>query len=96
MISESGAYHALYRFHHPEHRSLRKWLAESVLSVLKDSAIEPGDVPAKLVMRWADPQVPVLSWQGELWVPLAQVPAFHEAPAAQKKTSILSRLFQGS
>lgn len=93
MISESGAYHALYRFHHPEHCNLRRWLAESVLSVLKDSDIAIGDVPAKLLMRWAEPQVPVLSWQGELWIPLAQVPAFYEQSATQNKPSMLSRFF---
>jgi Prophage antirepressor len=45
VISESGAYKDLYRFWHPEHRHIAKWLSDEVLPTLHDSSTSPTALP---------------------------------------------------
>ncbi|WP_255251316.1 BRO-N domain-containing protein, partial [Pseudomonas indica] len=37
VISESGAYRALWRYNHPENRSLRRWLTLEAVPLLRDA-----------------------------------------------------------
>lgn len=50
VTSESGAYKALYRFWHPEHRNIAKWLSDEVLP----SSTIPGTSPPPSPSRFHD------------------------------------------
>ncbi|SDK89029.1 BRO-N domain-containing protein [Pseudomonas indica] len=74
VISESGAYRALWRFNHPEHRNLRRWLTQEVVPLLRDEQALPAMAPRRTLMTWEARRVSLLEWQGELWVPLKALP----------------------
>lgn len=46
VISESGAYKALYRFWHPEHRNIAKWLSDEVLPPSTTPSTSPTPIPS--------------------------------------------------
>ncbi|MCE4073614.1 MULTISPECIES: phage antirepressor [Pseudomonas] len=76
VISESGAYKALYRFWHPEHRNIAKWLSDEVLPILHDSQHIPGSNPQRTFMTWADQRIGVIKRQGEIWIARRDLPTF--------------------
>ena len=79
MISDQGAYHALFRFGHPEHGLIGQWLSEEVLPTLHDLHREPDASPRRAFMTWADQRVGVVQWQGELWIARRDLPVFMAA-----------------
>ncbi|MBD9632891.1 MULTISPECIES: Bro-N domain-containing protein [Pseudomonadaceae] len=76
VISESGAYKALYRFWHPEHRHIAKWLSDEVLPTLHDTQHIPDTHPHRAFMTWADQRIGVIKWQGEIWIARRDLPTF--------------------
>lgn len=93
VISESGVYRVLCRFTHPENRHLRRWLSHVAMPALRDSQDGAGHAPRRTLMAWDKQQVNLLDWQGELWIPLSEMPRFH-APVQHgggKPRSLLSR-----
>ncbi|WP_271411751.1 BRO-N domain-containing protein [Pseudomonas sp. Q1-7] len=84
VISDLGAYNALFRFGHPEHRSIGQWLSEEVVPTLHDQHREADVSPKRAFMSWADQRVGVVRWQGELWIARRDLPRFmaaHDEPA---------------
>lgn len=79
VISEPALYKAFARHSHPENRTLARWLNESVIPQLRDQAPTHPEHPRRQFMSWRRQRVTVLSWQGELWVPLQQLPTFSDA-----------------
>lgn len=76
VISESGAYKALYRFWHPEHRHIAKWLSDEVLPPLHDTQHIPDAAPHRAFMTWANQRIGVIRWQGEIWIARRDLPTF--------------------
>jgi prophage antirepressor-like protein len=76
VISESGVFKALYRFWHPEHRSLARWMGEEVLPTLYDAHRAADASPRRAFMSWADQRVGVVKWQGEIWIARRDLPVF--------------------
>lgn len=76
VISDSGVFKALYRFWHPEHRSLAKWMSDEVLPTLYCAHREPDASPQRAFMSWAEQRVGVLKWQGEVWIARRDLPTF--------------------
>lgn len=76
LMSESGVYATLIHFHHPENRCIRQWISHSVLPSLRDLAAEemPSEVPRRRLLRWEQQQLSVLDWQGQMWVPVGELP----------------------
>ncbi|BBP83277.1 MULTISPECIES: BRO-N domain-containing protein [Pseudomonas] len=90
VISDAGAYKALYRFNHPEHRNIGRWLSEAVLPTLYDHHRDEGAAPKRAFMSWANQQVHVLKWQGEIWLARGDLPVFlavHDEPALRELPS---------
>ncbi|MOA30998.1 hypothetical protein D3C78_1521280 [compost metagenome] len=83
MISDLGAYHALFRFGHPEHRLIGQWLSEEVVPTLHDQHREADATPRRAFMSWAEQRIGVVQWQGELWIDRRDLPVFmaaHDEP----------------
>lgn len=97
VISESGLYRVLCRFTHPENRNLRRWLSHVALPTLRDSEAHGGHAPARRLMAWEKQQVTLLDWQGELWIPLSDMPRFHpvERRATDPRGSRFGRWWRG-
>ena len=76
LMSESGVYATLIHFHHPENRCIRQWISHSVLPSLRDLATEttPNELPRRRLLRWEQQQLSVLDWQGQMWVPVGDLP----------------------
>lgn len=74
LVNDFGAFHVLHRFRDPEHRELRRWITGHVLPVLRDQ--EPGRAgfPQRMQAKGDGRALAVLDWQGELWVPMHEVP----------------------
>ncbi|MBB4862807.1 prophage antirepressor-like protein [Pseudomonas nitritireducens] len=74
LISESGLYASLIYFHHPENRCIRQWITQTVVPSLR-AQIEPvTEQPRRRLLRWERQQLSVLDWQGQVWVPLPELP----------------------
>ncbi|UQY32909.1 phage antirepressor [Pseudomonas fulva] len=87
VINQSGLYKALYRFMHPEHRSLSHWFGEEVIPHLHDLAHLQHAAPRRVQMNWQGAHIGMLDWQGELWVRLQQLPTlanWQEAPVRRR------------
>ncbi len=83
VISDAGAYKALYRFRHPEHRCIGQWLSEVVLPTLHARHRDAEAAPQRALMHWANQQVGVLKWQGDIWIARRDLPVFlaiHDEP----------------
>ncbi|MGE8500568.1 MAG: Bro-N domain-containing protein [Pseudomonas sp.] len=93
VISESGLYRVLCRFTHPENRNLRRWLSHVAMPTLRDTQGGVGDKPRRTLMAWEKQQINLLDWQGELWIPLSELPSFHGPVQHEdnKRRSLLSR-----
>ena len=76
VIDLSGAYRALYRFSHPEHQNISRWLRQEVIPTLQDLHQPANDSPTRLLMTWADRRIGALKWQGEVWLPIRALPGF--------------------
>lgn len=76
VISDAGAYQALYRFHHPEHRAISQWLSEQVVPTLHDRHRDAEATPRRAYMCWANQPINVLSWQGDVWINRQDLPVF--------------------
>lgn len=76
MVNEAALYKLLIRFGHPENRTLGRWLAEQVIPLLRDEVKSGSPQPRRMLMRWKSQRLTVLDWQGEIWVPLQQLPTF--------------------
>lgn len=74
LISESGLYASLIYFHHPEHRCIRQWITHSVVPSLRAEVDAVTDQPRRRLLRWERQQLSVLDWQGQVWVPLPELP----------------------
>lgn len=97
VISESGLYRVLCRFTHPENRHLRRWLTHVALPALRDSEGRETQAPARRLMAWEKQQVTLLDWQGDLWIPLSEMPSFQPMARmdADKRGSRLGRWWRG-
>jgi hypothetical protein len=67
---------AFYRHSHPENRVLRQWFSDEVIPLLRDEHTQCPHQPRRMRMTWLDGFVTVLDWQGEVWVPLDDLPTF--------------------
>ncbi|MCG8907928.1 BRO family protein [Pseudomonas sp. DP-17] len=76
VISEPALYKALYRHSHPENRTLGRWFREEVIPLLRDQYQTNPHQPRRMRLVWLDGYVNVLDWQGEVWVPLDDLPTF--------------------
>ncbi|MCP8466360.1 Bro-N domain-containing protein [Pseudomonas sp. ZM23] len=74
LVNDFGVFHVLQRYRDPEHRELRKWITSHVLPLLRDQAPGAAAGPRRMQARGEGHQVVVLDWQGELWVPMSEVP----------------------
>ena len=77
-IDQAGLYKALYRFMHPEHRNLSRWFSQEVIPSLHDLARVSPTAPRRIQMNWQGARIGMLDWQGELWVPLQQLPTLSQ------------------
>ena len=75
-ISDAGAYKAVYRFARLERWDISRWLSEVLVPTLHDYHRDPDATPRRSFMRWAEHQVEVMRWQGELWIAWRDLPAF--------------------
>ncbi|GAC1034103.1 hypothetical protein thsps21_49320 [Pseudomonas sp. No.21] len=75
-ISEAGAYRLLYRFAHPEHRCISRWLSEEVVPALYDRHRDAEATPRRAHMSWANQRIGILKWQGDIWIARQDLPVF--------------------
>lgn len=69
LVSESGVYMLLMlHFYHPENRSLRQWLSNEVVPVLRESEQHNALLPRHQFRQMQGQPVAVLEWQGRLWM----------------------------
>lgn len=80
LISESGAYRAIYHFQHPENRHLRQWLTRDVIPALRDEAATAAWKPTHTLMSFEGARLLLLQWRGDLWVRLQEIPHFSQVP----------------
>jgi len=90
VVNEAALYKALIRFGHPENRALGRWLGEQVIPLLRDQGRVDPQRPRRVLMSWRSQRVTLLDWQGELWVPLQQLPTF--SPCSGEGSGWLGRL----
>jgi len=74
LVSESGLYAALIHFHHPENRCIRQWITQTVVPNLRAGHEATDEQPRRRLLRWERQQLSVLDWQGQVWVPLPELP----------------------
>ncbi|MCY1415494.1 hypothetical protein D9M71_309780 [compost metagenome] len=75
MINESAAYTTLVHHYTPENRSLRQWLTNEVIAVMRDENANLGNhVPSLSLLKWAELSVSMLHWQNEPWIRLRDLP----------------------
>ena len=75
MINESAAYMTLVHHFIPENRSLRRWLTNEVITVIRDEhAHHNAQLPSLSLLRWAQLSLSMLHWQNEPWIRLRDVP----------------------
>lgn len=74
LVNDFGVFHVLHRYRDPEHRDLRKWITGRVLPVLRDQAPGKAAGPKRMQAKGEGKSIAVLDWQGELWVPMGEVP----------------------
>ncbi|KIV72103.1 MULTISPECIES: BRO-N domain-containing protein [Pseudomonadaceae] len=89
-LSEAGAYRLLYRYQHPEHRCLSRWLSEEVVPTLHDHYRDANAAPRRAYMSWANQRIGVVKWQGDIWIARRDLPVFlcsREEPALGNEPS---------
>ncbi|WP_374438891.1 BRO-N domain-containing protein [Pseudomonas panipatensis] len=82
LISESGVYTLLMvHFYHPENRSLRQWLSNDVVPVLRDAQQNNPHLPRRRLQQLQGHDMSLLDWQGTLWVRLGDAVRLMESGA---------------
>jgi len=76
LISESGAYRAIYHYQHPANRHLRQWLTRQMIPALRDQTTTASWKPRHLLMLLEGSRIPLLGWRGDLWTRLQELPHF--------------------
>jgi prophage antirepressor-like protein len=74
LVSESGLYASLIYFHHPENRCIRQWITLTVVPSLRAVSNAATEKPRRRLLRWERQQLSVLDWQGQVWVPMPELP----------------------
>ncbi|WP_371365419.1 Bro-N domain-containing protein [Pseudomonas sp. QL9] len=68
LISESGVYALLaVNFYPPENRSLRQWLSNEVVPLLRDAQEQNPYLPRRRISQALGREMGLLDWQGSLW-----------------------------
>jgi len=81
MINESAVYMILVHYFNPENRTLRRWLTNDVISVVRDEhAPTVTHTPTLSLLRWAKVSLSMLQWQNEPWIRLRDVPEIMAHP----------------
>lgn len=74
MMSESTDYMMLVHHFTPENRSLRRWLTQDVINVVRDEhSLHDAQVPSGSLLCWAEFAASTLHWQNEPWIGLRDV-----------------------
>lgn len=69
LVSESGVYSLLLvYFYHPENRSVRQWLSNDVMPVLRDTQTGYHGAPRHQQRDVQGHSLSVLDWQGHFWL----------------------------
>ncbi|PJI47801.1 MAG: phage antirepressor [Pseudomonas sp.] len=69
LVSESGLYALLLIYcPHPENRSLRQWLTNEVVPTLRDASNLDARLPRRRMQHLLGESLPVMDWQGNLWL----------------------------
>lgn len=68
-------------------RDVAHLLSHEVIPTLHDQPGTHGNPPRRVLMVWHNTRIGLLDWQGELWVPLHQLPTFSpwQEPPAPKR-----------
>ncbi|WP_236211901.1 BRO-N domain-containing protein [Metapseudomonas otitidis] len=76
VISDIGAYRALFQFDQPKHGEVGRWLNEVLVPTLHDHHRTPDAAPSREVLNYGGRRLGVVRWQGELWVAWRDLPSF--------------------
>ncbi|MDU9414894.1 Bro-N domain-containing protein [Pseudomonas sp. zfem005] len=76
VISDIGAYRALFQFGKPKHGEVGRWLNEVLVPTLHDYHRTPDATPTRETLIYEGRQLGVVRWQGELWVAWRDLPLF--------------------
>ncbi|WP_166359203.1 BRO-N domain-containing protein [Pseudomonas akapageensis] len=88
MINESAAYTTLVHHYTPENRSLRQWLTNEVIAVMRDEHADLNThAPSLSLLKWADLSVSMLHWQNEPWIRLRDLPEVLAHPHMGQRSS---------
>lgn len=69
LVSESGLCALLLVYcYHPENRSLRQWPSNEVVPALRDVPHHDARLPRRRMQHLLDESLPVMGWQGNLWL----------------------------
>ncbi len=81
LVSESGVYVTLINDFHPENCGIRRWIGGEVVPTLRDARISSAAEPRRRMLSWDNHRFSVLQWQGQTWVPFAELPRLLERGA---------------
>lgn len=76
VISDIGAYRALFQFGKPKHGDVGRWVNEVLVPTMHDYHRTPDATPARETLIYEGRQLGVVRWQGELWVAWRDLPLF--------------------
>lgn len=76
VISDIGAYRALFQFGTPKHGDVGRWVNEVLVPTLHDHHRTPDAAPTRETLTYEGQQLGVVRWQGELWVAWRDLPLF--------------------
>lgn len=78
LVSESGVYVSLINYFHPENCGIRRWISGEVVPTLRDAHASSAAEPRRRMVNWDNHRFSVLQWQGQTWVPFAELPRLLE------------------
>ncbi|MDW3711706.1 MULTISPECIES: Bro-N domain-containing protein [Pseudomonas] len=76
VISDIGAYRALFQFGKPKHSDVGRWVNEVLVPTMHDYHRTPDAAPTRETLIYEGRQLGVVRWQGELWVAWRDLPLF--------------------
>ncbi|BAN47946.1 BRO family protein [Metapseudomonas resinovorans] len=76
VISDIGAYRALFQFGKPKHGEVGRWLNAVLVPTLHDYHRVPDAAPRRENLSFEGRLIGVVRWQGEVWVAWRDLPAF--------------------
>ncbi|MGA6107965.1 phage antirepressor [Pseudomonas solani] len=76
VISDIGAYRALFQFGTLKHGDVGRWVNEVLVPTLHDYHRTPDAAPTRETLTYEGRQLGVVRWQGELWVAWRDLPLF--------------------